>query len=708
MDFETTPSIIPVLSQSTNTASEEEEAEPQEEEDNEEDDDTESDGQLHTPSTSSSSSLSDSNSPENMRKDGVSCTHRGRQGTIVKPEEEDEEEEDTEERDGETNAVDRNNTPVPTRQQQQSKLTVFDSTFEMSKDLMEHIPLEVLKRLVMRWPVDGEETTTDQDSVSRRRLLIHIWDCSGDPLQLSVIPLFFSSSRSIYLFSYDARKDLSQLSESFTLRKMTSLTGSPPTNAEVLEEWLGGVVAQSDHLPKALTLDSSSPSPQLPPAIFVTPFSDLPGLKSFHEFFTLPSFRAYKHHMLEPNFISVSSAYESEFSSDYRSHYYLRREIDHLARQMPFIRDMIPVQWVMFEQLLHSLLEQKQIVIQLTDLERYIAERCDIVGQLQVQPVLEYYTDVGLIVHFQRHPALSPLVVIKPQWLMNSLASIFASSVNNWITAEVRRSFEDLLSHGHIRRDVLGLAYRCSKLPQGRWNEALYFMNYMDLIACHPSLHGTTSVYVPALVNQTPPTFAFGPTGEDPVTLFFSCGVSKCPLSLFNQLVVRCIRSCRYPPVLYYGIVHLRLNHTHHLILRREGARVAVLVQRDTVSFCSSCPEEEVGSASVDKDCQHITHFADYERDLTSCAEHLETYRSFLDELPSVSLDVSDSLSSLRDVCHVVLAFLKSTIDFLISCWYPGLVLELVTENGVTIDQKWRETVLKRNKAPEKLGMWFH
>jgi hypothetical protein len=486
---------------------------------------------------------------------------------------------------------------------------------------------------------------------------------------------------------------------------LTNLQGSCPTNGEVIDEWLAGVMAQTSHTPLGLSHAQQS-HPQLPPLIFATPFGDSDDMRPFSEFFTFEFFKRYRKHMVEPNYIAISNLHENLLSDDYCGHHYLRREVDHLARQMPYVKDMVPVQWVKFEQLLHSLIEQKKVVIQLADLERYIAERCDIIGPLQVEPVLSYFNDLGVIIHFHRHPALSQLLVIKPQWLLNSLSAIFESSTTKWITTEVRQAFNGLLSKGYIRRDVLLLAYRCAHLAPRYWNEVLYFLNYMDLIACHSSLHSTVSIYIPAMVSRSPPAFSFGPTDSDPSTLFFSCESSLFPLSLFNQLVVRCIRCCPYQPVLYHEIVHLRLNHSHHLILRREGTSLRFLVQANTIRFCSNCTEDEQSYNIIDE-CNHITHIIDNEKDLIP-GEHLQTYEVFLSQLPNILLGVTNDMSFLSEICPLVLSFLQKTIDFLLICWYPGLTLQLKAEDGQTIDRKWKQTVLRKGSVPERLAMWFN
>ena len=259
----------------------------------------------------------------------------------------------------------------------------FESTQEISKVLTDHVPIEVLKRMVIRWPVE-DAPPIDRDPLSRRRLLISVWDCAGDPLQQNIIPMFFST-RSIYIMAYNLAKDLDSPAQSYRHHKVTKLNGAFPTNAEVLEEWLGSVTAHTIHYPIGPFCYNKS-TPQLPPIIFVGTNKDSHDIKPINGFFSRQSFETYKTHVLEqqPSVIGVSSKFEWELEEGYTDHHFLRREIEHIARQMPYIYDMVPVHWVKLEQLIHTLLEQKKIIIHIADLERYIAEHCDIVGPLQV------------------------------------------------------------------------------------------------------------------------------------------------------------------------------------------------------------------------------------------------------------------------------------------------------------------------------------
>ena len=281
--------------------------------------------------------------------------------------------------------------PINLQQPEKPKPLFFESTQEISKVLTDHVPIEVLKRMVIRWPVE-DAPPIDRDPLSRRRLLISVWDCAGDPLQQNIVPLFFSK-RCIYVMVYDLTKDLEAPSESYQRHKLVNLKGEEPTNADVLENWLGNVTTHTVHYPIGPFLYNEN-TPQLPPIIFVGTNKDSPDIRPMNEFFQRPSFHTYKSHLLEhePTVIGVSSHFESRYEEGYVDHHFLRREIEHVARQMPYIYEMVPVHWVKLEQLLHTLIEQKKIVIHISDLERYIATHCDIVGPLQVKQhlFLEY------------------------------------------------------------------------------------------------------------------------------------------------------------------------------------------------------------------------------------------------------------------------------------------------------------------------------
>ena len=385
---------------------------------------------------------------------------------------------------------------------------------ELSRLLVEKMPLEILKRMVIRWPV-GNEVFRDHSDLASSRLMITVWDAAGDPLQQNFIPFFFSD-RCFFVATYNLMKSMDKPCESYKNKELTNIDGSVPTNAEVLEGWIGNVTAFQKATPST-PFHCIKQTPLLPPVVLACTNIDRPAVANkpnqFHEFFDRTSFSSYKMHLVEadsPSALCLSNHYETLVNKSeeevpeipYGGHHLLRREIDYLARLMPYMHDRVPVQWVKFEQLIYGLQQQKKVILLYEDLARYIQEHCKLSGPLQVLPVLSHFHDVGVISYFYRHPELCNLVITNPQWLASALSSLITSNPGKWITPEVKNAFSKLGREGVVEKEMLQLAYRCAHMRQRYWNEMVFILNCMDLICCHPSLHSSNSLYVPAMVLQ--------------------------------------------------------------------------------------------------------------------------------------------------------------------------------------------------------------
>ena len=405
------------------------------------------------------------------------------------------------------------------------------------------------------------------------------------------------------------------------------------------------------------------------------------------------------------------SAEELDEEAHYSGHHILRREVDYLARQMPYVRDEVPIQWVKFEQLLCGLQQQKKVILLLDDLSRYISEHCQMSGPLRILPVLSEFHDMGTVAFFYRHPELSKLVIIRPQWLASSLASIITSNPANWVTPEVQEAFKRLGQCGVISKDNVSLAYRCARMGQRHWNDMLFILNCMDIICCHPSLHDLNSYYLPAMVIKGAPDPFYIPMDTDPAPLYFTAGESALPIALFNQLVVRSVRSCQYEPCFFYQLAHIRLNSTHHLLLWKEHTSIAFLVQSNVGQFCEICKTKET-QYEFSPTCSSIAHLIGEQADLmpTDNISRLIEMSTNSGVDPQLHISLSNDQSTLESVCPTVLRFLTAHLEFLCDCWFPGIQLHVEARPNsepTILDQHWKHKVLNTGDAPKNLGVWF-
>ena len=599
--------------------------------------------------------------------------------------------------------------------------SIFCTKGKLSRLLVENVPREILKRMVIRWPVGDEPLVVSRAELNKQRLMITVWDVSGDPLQHNFTPFFFSH-RCLFVSMYNLTRDLDGPCNSFAAKNLFDLDGHVPTNAEALEDWLGYVSAFSKPMP-SVPFRCNDTTPVLPPVIVACSFADKEEVRerpvSFHNFFGRESFSSYQKHLVEgstPSAVMVSSKYEDDGEESYAGHHLLRREIDHLARQMPFCTDSVPIQWVKFEQLICSLQEQKKIIVLYDDITKYIVEHCKVSGILQILPILSHFHDVGVVSYFYRHPLLSNVVITKPQWLADALSAIIIASPGKWVTAEVEVAFEKLSQEGVIAKDMLLLAYRCGRMHQRYWNETLFILNCMDLICCHPVCHEAKSLYVPCLVTQPipkPGTRIIDPSSSSSsMALHFSSGTAAFPIAMYNQFVVRCIRSCRYAPKLFYCTAHLRLNSSHHLIVSKHRTSVSIQVLRNHEQNCRPCLEADGTQYSVSPSCAHIKHIIGEEAEY-SPSDNIATLINLSTKLKPTSeptLPLQDDRSSFSQLCPSVLAFTKHHLNFLTKCWFPGLRLEMLAcDNGswTVLDQYWQHTVLKTGTVSPSLSVWF-
>ena len=593
----------------------------------------------------------------------------------------------------------------PTKSGNEIQDSLFPKSRELTRLLVEKIPVEILKRTIMRWPVQDEHTD-EQPSLYRDRMAITIWDAAGDPLQQNFIPLFFTI-HSIYVVLYNLNEPLDDTSPSYNRSDSCAAT-----NAEVMEDWIGCVTAFAKPIPSE-PFRCTKKTPVLPPLILTCTHDEdddvdgAPSKCNFNPFFSRSSFKSYSKHLVEsdyPTAVRISNKYESiTEDEEYCGHHFLRREMDYLARQMPYAQESIPVQWVKFEQLVYGLLEQRKVILLYDDMAKYVAEHCKLTDLLQLLPMLSYYHDVGVLVFFYRHPQLKRFVIVKPQWLIDALAAVITSASGKWITAEVKEAFKNLTVTGTIRREVVSLAYRCAHLPNRHWNEFLFTLNSMDLVCCHPCLHEQKSLYIPCMVAERAPSNIFVTTEKDPAVLKFSCS-GALPIALYNQLITCCIRNSQYAANIFNQNCHIRLNQLYHLIIRKERSSIDFLVQSDTSDFCSFCQQNEI-KYPVSPCCNRIRHLLGEDVEILP-SDIVASLCDQSDTQSTYSLALSDEINSQHKVCVQVLSFLSNTLEYLCEYWFPGLKLSL-TSNGVILDQYWKHSVFKKSSVSRQLAMWF-
>lgn len=563
---------------------------------------------------------------------------------------------------------------------------------------LSQVSQEVLRRLLLRWNISEDPKYLDSHYTA-----LSVCDTSGHPLMLNVTPLFFTR-RCIFLGVFDISKPINMSSGPHVDACLTNVYGHIPSNAEVLDEWLSAAAAQTKPLPVEPLGISHARCPRVPPIILVGAKVDKCEtdceLQKVSEFINCRCFLYHMNQQDPPTVFCCSSKMESqsEYGEDASSmphagHHLLRREIDTLARILPFSHEKIPLKWLKFQQIICSLKEQQKCLLFVEELSKFLKGQCP--GQFtdaEIHIMFLHYHSVGSICYYSTHKQLSQFVIVDPQWLMNAAASVIKPPVRPWYTQAVKVEFAQLSQQGIVETSILQLPYRYFHLPPHLWSQFVFIMDCLELFCLHPLLD-KKQMMIPCVVTDLAPTFLIPTSHPKGVTMCFRVEGCTFPELLFNQTVSCCVRSAtRYLPVLYRHLVHIQLTQSYHLVLMKVKSQLIVKVE----PHCELCCRQAVATAL--EPC-----YPEWEETDFITAETLnQIKRKPISEHHLVFND-----NCLEKICPTVLQFLQYNIEYLCQCWMPGLVYNaelLVRNNYMTLDMAY---ATKRQHRTPEMSVWL-
>ena len=545
----------------------------------------------------------------------------------------------------------------------QESSTEDSAKSSFSGDLSQ-VPQEILRRILLRWNIKEPPKYLDSRCCS-----LSVCDTSGYPLMINVTPLFFSR-RCIYLGVFDLSQPFQALSQPHIDVGLTDVYGNTPTNADVLDEWLSVAAGQAKSLPFEPLGVHHSKSPRLPPIILVGSQIDKCSssceLQNVSEFINSRCFSSHMNQQDPPMVFCCSSLMESQSEYSDKSgmphagHHLLRREIDTIARQLPFSHEKIPLKWVKFQQIICSLKDQRKCLLLYQELSQFVKTQCP--GQfvdVDIHIMFIHYHSLGSICYFSSHKQLSQFVITDPQWLMTAIASIIKPPTKPWFTQAVKEEFAQLVQQGIIDSTILQLRYRYCNQHLQMWNQVVFIMDCLELLCFHPLLE-KKQIMMPCVVVRTAPAFLTSPSNPKLATLCFKVDAGTLPELLFYQIVLCCVRSAtRYLPTLYRHLAHVQLTQTHHLILMKSKNNLLVRVEPN----CEFCIDQAV------VDCHLDPCYAEWEENEFIQSETMDKIK----RKPLCKEHLVFEHDQLESICPVVLSFLQQHIEYLCACWLPGL-----------------------------------
>ncbi|CAI8016310.1 hypothetical protein GBAR_LOCUS10012 [Geodia barretti] len=252
-------------------------------------------------------------------------------------------------------------------------------------------------------------------------VVMHIWDCGGQPVFLDILAAFLTP-RTMFLLLFDASSNLEEMYQEKWHHNGKPIMGREQniTHLQLLIQWLqlihSSLIEKKEHLPLQASL-SSSKIPKFPRAMLVgsrkdqiTPEEE-EGVKSqLQSAFDYASFSE-----IIVDKLLVDNTKAGKGKEEDPGYKRIRENINEFAKSL--VVDT-PLAWVTFRQVLQKVAEDKPILLY-SDVV-FIAKQCKIPTEV-VPSVLQFYHQLGALLHYANVPSLAGTIIVEPQWLINQL-----------------------------------------------------------------------------------------------------------------------------------------------------------------------------------------------------------------------------------------------------------------------------------------------
>ena len=266
-----------------------------------------------------------------------------------------------------------------------------------------------------------------QLDIGTKEVLLHIWDCGGQPVFLSVLPAFLSS-RTVFLLVFDASINLDEpcrviVNNCGEQQMMETLDIS---GLHLLQRWMASIHARFARPGESGNL------PSYPRIVLVGTHADKLGQSERER-------QKASQHILN----NISSAIKGkDYSNMLMDGDCIVHVVDNTTAGMGqsedkeikklrdkihgFVQDKLcmptPVSWVQFRKVLQLHVKKDHPVLSLDEVIKYAKESA--VPEREIFPALRFYHELGVLLFFPKVPGFESVVILEPQWLVNCFGAL--------------------------------------------------------------------------------------------------------------------------------------------------------------------------------------------------------------------------------------------------------------------------------------------
>ena len=255
----------------------------------------------------------------------------------------------------------------------------------------------------------------------------------------------------------------------------------------------------------------------------------------------------------------------------------LRAELLDLAKKMPHINKVIPMQWLRVEQKVDEMVKEKGM--------HYVCKKRfteDISGGIyqfndtdDVEELLHFLQARGRVIYQDLPENPDGLVVLDPQWLIKILCEIITVSPPWKNDPVIQKDYKVLGRKGLLSQQLLNQAFEHLKLNDIK-DSLIHIMESFDVICNSKNCKGKDYPYfVPCMLKSPKKNTRGADMRNGPLPVFLTFNTNYVPSGLFCRLVVhfweewasQLCRDSRMAPSLFANVARFHVSKVYQLTL---------------------------------------------------------------------------------------------------------------------------------------------
>ena len=447
-------------------------------------------------------------------------------------------------------------------------------------------------------------------AVPHTEVLMHVWDCGGQPVFLDVLPAFLTS-RTMFLLFFDAHQDLCEKCSSLFHKagRLVSKTEQSFTTLQLLTQWMASIHAmyiRKDAIEGANQKASTTPSegespatqgrkthasdpahdhkeqqisarnqhnfeesiiPKFPRIIPVGTHGDEVQEKEkiLHTLLSHCEGKAYAPLLLNGVIVDNTTAGRGKECED-KGFRYIRERVHQFASKHLAVQT--PVGWVLFRKVLQMVAKGSPIV----SYEQAVAvgQACGIAEDV-VPSVLHFYHELAVFLHYTQIESLFDKVIVDPQWLVRQLGRLLAPE-----------GLEQTVSSQLLWKPLHEKGILVQALYEEVWDESILkpqsLADLLEHFLLAAEIHPPKSVtpyeglkyFVPSVLKLSMQDTDSTPTSREPVKmsspLHLTFSTQYVPPGFFTRLATTLTKEPKCEPLFEHNVYHNKITFAYDQI----------------------------------------------------------------------------------------------------------------------------------------------